>query len=189
MSRRARHRRRTPRLRVALACAAAGLVCVPIGAAGIGWRVVEVTSDSMAPTLRTGDRVLAAPSASDPEVGDIVVFRPPPSWREAFPRWSDGASVPDRMVKRVVAVGGDLVVCCAADGALTVNGRRLDEPYLAVAPGHSNNPTYRVVVPEDELWLLGDNREGSFDSALVRAMTGDGAVPASALTGRVVGHR
>ncbi|WP_235737308.1 signal peptidase I [Nocardioides alcanivorans] len=173
------------RLVLALTMTVAGL---PLAAAASGWRVVEVTSDSMAPALRTGDHVVAAPLRGEPSVGDIVVFTPPHHWRAVFPRWSSGDRVPERMVKRVVAEAGDRVECCAADGSLLVNGERIDEPYLASAPGSGNTPTYRVVVPDGQVWLLGDNRDVSFDSSVVGALTGAGSVPTESLTGRVVGR-
>ncbi len=179
-------RRAGSRRRLGLAIGAVLAISLPLAAAGSGWRIVEITSDSMSPALRTGDRVVAAPVHGVPKVGDIVVFEPPTNWREAYPRWSDGGTTPERMVKRVVAVGGDTVICCAADGNLLVNDLRLDEPYLAERPGSGNTATYRIVVPKGSLWLLGDNRNASFDSSRVRAMTDDGSVPASAVTGRVI---
>ncbi|CAM3447691.1 signal peptidase I [Nocardioides dubius] len=166
---------------------AALLVSVPVTATATGWRLVEITSDSMSPGLRTGDRVITAPLREGPARGDVVVFTPPEAWRSAYSRWQQGRTAPERMVKRVVAIGGDDVECCAADGRLVVNGEALTEPYLAEEPGRGNTPTYRITVPAGRLWLLGDNRDDSFDSSIVRALTGQGAVTQDAVTGRVLG--
>lgn len=167
--------------------AVALVVSVPVTATATGWRLVEVTSDSMTPTLSTGDRVITAPMRDAPERGDVVVFTPPDTWRDAYTRWQQGRSAPERMVKRVVALGGDTVECCAADARLLINGVRVEEPYLAVEPGRGNAPTYRITVPEGYLWLLGDNRDDSFDSSVVRGLSGAGAVAEDAVTGKVLG--
>lgn len=174
------------RLKRCAMAAVALAALVPVTATATGWRLVEVTSDSMSPTLSTGDRVLAAPVDGSPRRGDVVVFTPPRAWQQAYLRWQQRGTAPERMVKRVIAVGGDHVECCAADGRLVVNGERLDEPYLAEAPGDGNTPTYRVTVPAEHLWLLGDNRGDSFDSSIVQALTGEGAVSAGKVTGRVL---
>src|SRR5689334_3908752 len=89
---------------------------------GFAWGAVvyqpyTVPTDSMAPTIAGGDRVLAERiDGSEVERGDVVVFKQA--------SWGD---LP--MVKRVVAVGGDTVACCTQD-KLTVNGKKIDEPYL-----------------------------------------------------------
>ncbi|CAM5447671.1 YraN family protein [Streptomyces avidinii] len=81
------------------------------------YRPYTVPTDSMMPTVRPGDRLLAQRIDGD-EVrrGDVVIF--------TDSLWSDSP-----MVKRVVGIGGDTVKCCGAGGGLTVNGTALDEPY------------------------------------------------------------
>ncbi|MFJ6570907.1 signal peptidase I [Streptomyces sp. NPDC091292] len=131
-----------------------------------------VPTESMTPTIGAGDRVLAERIDGDQvHRGDVVVFNQT--------TWGD---LP--MVKRVVAVGGDTVTCCT-DGKLTVNGKRIDEPYLPAGQAASLTGIPKTVVPEGRLFLLGDERSGSLDSTAHLQDVGGGAVPRSAVTARV----
>jgi signal peptidase I len=145
---------------------------------GFGWGAVvylpyTVPTSSMAPTINVGDRVLAQRvDGSDIRRGDVVVFKDK--------NWVTNASV----VKRVVAVGGDTVSCCTK-GKLTVNGKQIDEPYLAAGSlaEITNFPT--VKVPNGRLFLLGDERQGSLDSTAHLTDAASGTVARSAVTARV----
>ncbi|WP_405589637.1 signal peptidase I [Streptomyces sp. NBC_01092] len=137
------------------------------------YRPYTVPTSSMAPTIGAGDRVLAQRVDGD-EIrrGDVVVF--------TDKTWVTNAPV----VKRVVAVGGDTVACCT-DGKLTVNGKQIDEPYLAEdsLAEIQNFPT--VTVPNGRLFLLGDERSGSLDSAAHLTDAASGTVARSAVSARV----
>ncbi|MFF3329996.1 signal peptidase I [Streptomyces sp. NPDC002888] len=144
---------------------------------GFGWGAVvyrpyTVPTSSMTPTIDAGDRVLAQRVDGD-EVrrGDVVVFEDA-TWANA------------PVVKRVVAVGGDTVSCCT-DGKLTVDGKQIDEPYLAAgSPAEDKNiPT--VKVPEGRLFLLGDERQGSLDSSAHLTDAASGTVAVKAVRARV----
>lgn len=147
--------------------------------------VSTVVSASMAPRLEVGDRVVI--NKLVPEVfalrrGDLAVFEDPGGWAKASAR-SRGAEIrrDTLIVKRVIGVAGDRVVCCTPEGALQVNGRRLDERYVrARRPAPA---TFDVVVPPDSFWVMGDNRERSFDSS---SLAGNGFVPAGRIVGRVL---
>nr|WP_180218632.1 signal peptidase I [Streptomyces albus] len=132
-----------------------------------------VPTDSMDPTVAAGSRVLAQRVDGD-EVrrGDVVVFQ------DAV--WG---SVP--MVKRVVGVGGDTVACCDRQGRLTVNGKGVEEPYLRGRGRDSQEPFAATKVAEGKLFLLGDNRQASLDSRVHLEDRDHGAVPRSAVKGRV----
>ncbi|MEU6946079.1 signal peptidase I [Streptomyces sp. NPDC046316] len=144
---------------------------------GFAWGAVvyqpySVPSDSMTPALAVGSKVLAQRIDGD-EVrrGDIVIFNDP--------LWGD---VP--MVKRVVGVGGDTVVCCDKDGRLTIDGRAIEEPYTR--PGApASGQKFSATVPEGKLFLLGDERHNSLDSRTHLEEAGQGSVPSSAVTARV----
>ncbi|KOG34794.1 signal peptidase I [Streptomyces resistomycificus] len=142
---------------------------------GFGWGAVvylpyTVPTGSMTPTIAAGDRVLAQRVDGD-EVrrGDVVVFND-----------TEWANAP--VVKRVVAIGGDTVACCTK-GKLTVNGKQIDEPYLAGPAEITGFPT--VDVPEGRLFLLGDERQGSLDSTAHLTDAAGGTVARSAVTARV----
>ncbi|WP_217215116.1 signal peptidase I [Streptomyces sp. AC550_RSS872] len=137
------------------------------------YRPYTVPTSSMAPTIGAGDRVLAQRvDGGEIARGDVVVF--------TDKTWVSNAPV----VKRVVAIGGDTVACCT-DGKLTVNGKQIDEPYLAKdgLAELQNFPT--VTVPKGRLFLLGDERSGSLDSTAHLADAARGTVARSAVSARV----
>jgi signal peptidase I len=144
---------------------------------GFAWGAVlykpyTVPTSSMTPTIDAGDRVLAQRvDGDDVRRGDVVVFRQE-SWGNA------------PMVKRVVAVGGDTVGCCT-DGKLTVNGKKIDEPYLPAGQAAESKKIPTLTVPEGRLFLLGDERSGSLDSTAHLTEAGSGTVPRSAVDSRV----
>ena len=132
-----------------------------------------VPTNSMDPTVKAGDRVLAERIDGD-EVrrGDVVVFRD-----------SVWGSVP--MVKRVVGTGGDKVVCCNKQGQLSVNGKTVEEPYLKSTGPDSQPPFKATKVPQGRLFMLGDHRMDSVDSRVHMEDGDHGAVPRSAVNARV----
>ncbi|MFE9682488.1 signal peptidase I [Streptomyces sp. NPDC006285] len=144
---------------------------------GFAWGAVvyqpyTVPTDSMAPTIAGGERVLAERiDGSEVERGDVVVFKQA--------SWGD---LP--MVKRVVAVGGDTVACCTQD-KLTVNGKKIEEPYLPKGSAAESATIPSIEVPEGRLFLLGDERSGSLDSTAHLTEAGNGTVPRSAVSARV----
>jgi len=110
-----------------------------------------IPSESMMPTLEVGDRVFVNKFIyrfAEPERGDIVVFE------------SIEGSEQD-LIKRVVAVPGDTVA--VQNGVLFVNGQPQEEPYVneAFPDGSFFGPT---TVPEDSVFVMGDNRGNSRDS-------------------------
>ncbi|MFL6080333.1 MAG: signal peptidase I [Ornithinibacter sp.] len=127
---------------------------------------LRVASQSMSPTLDTGDQVLVDKLSGRwraPAVGDIVVYRDPVGER--------------LVVKRVVAVGGQSVAL--EDGELVVDSTVRHEPQVDVSRIDS---TYfgPVTVPPDAVFVLGDNRAESIDSRTY------GPIPVEDLLGRVV---
>jgi len=130
----------------------------------IRWFVVEpryIPSNSMVPTLRVGDQ-LAVEKVSTlvrlPQANEVILFRPPPAARKTSKKKSKTTSNKLVFVKRVVAGPGDEVY--VHDGIVYVNGHPRREPF-ADAPLYSWGPH---VVPPDCLFVLGDNRNKSFDS-------------------------
>lgn len=158
---------------------AVGIVLGLLGLVGgfafvaVEYRPYKVPTTSMEPTVRADDTVLAHKvSAADIARGDVVVFQDP--------QWDASA-----LVKRVVAVGGDTVACCDAQGRLTVDGKPVTEPYLerAGTPGAAGGP-FHATVPAGRVFLMGDNRSVSQDSRLHLDQV-DGTVPLSEIKGVV----
>ncbi|MEE1761518.1 MULTISPECIES: signal peptidase I [unclassified Streptomyces] len=138
----------------------------------VAYAPYTVPTDSMSPTITSGDRILAERvDGSEVERGDVVVFRQE-SWGNA------------PMVKRVVAVGGDTVACCTG-GKLTVNGKQIDEGYLPEGQQAELTGIPEITVPKGRLFLLGDERSGSLDSTAHLTEAGNGTVPRSHVDARV----
>ena len=140
-----------------------------------------IPSPSMESTLLVGDRVVVQ-KITDFKRGDIVVFADPGGWLRNGPRGQERGPVgkafefvgvlPDtstgHLVKRVIGMPGDKVICCDKQGRITVNGQALDETsYLyrdAAGEQVVSAVTFEVVVPKGRLFVMGDHREESADS-------------------------
>lgn len=141
-------------------------------------RAYYIPSGSMEPTLRIGTYVLdnrLAYTTHDPDRGDVVIFREPARFLPQF------STSPGKVhyIKRVVAVGGDVISCCDAQDRITVNGRAVKETFTT----GQNLPIRAQRVPAHSVFVLGDHRDQSVDSRLY------GAVPAAAVDGQVIGPR
>lgn len=170
-------------------------------------RSFYIPSGSMQDTLHINDRILVdeiTPRFGGYEHGDIVVFRDPGGWlppstapaRPPIVEGVDwvlslvGLSAPDsddHLVKRIIGLPGDHVVCCNAVGQLEVNGVPIDETgYVKLPSGEAavSAEPFDVVVPADRLWVLGDNRYRSKDSRYNTAEPGAGFVPIDNVVGR-----
>ncbi|AXI79624.1 signal peptidase I [Peterkaempfera bronchialis] len=168
-------------------------------------QVFVIPSGSMEDTIRIGDRVvvdkLTPWFGKDYKRGDVVVFKDPGGWLEQDHKTSEDGPVmrgvkhafatigllpsdnEGDLIKRVIGVGGDTVVCCDAGGRLTVNGTPVDEPY--VAPGNpASRITFTVTVPRGRLWVMGDHRDFSADSRFHMTDFGNGTIPLSNVIGR-----
>lgn len=108
-----------------------------------------VPSSSMEKTIMTGDRVIGyrlAYSFSEPERGDIIIFKFPDDESKLY-------------IKRLIGLPGETVEI--KEGKVFVDGEALDEPYLTVTTEGTFGP---YTVPEGHYFMLGDNRNNSADS-------------------------
>ena len=96
----------------------------------------------------------------------------------------------NHLIKRVIGIPGDTVVCCTTAGQLTINDVPLDEPYIQVPDGQSQatKSPFTVTVPDGKLWVMGDNRYNSADSAFhyLNGSPDDGFVPIDSVVGRAI---
>ena len=130
------------------------------------WQVIEprwIPSGSMLPTLQLQDRILVEKlrprldrTRHQPlPLNSIVVFRVPEPLLQA------GYDPDAALIKRVVGRPGDLLE--VRDGQLWRNGDAVAEPWLGEEISYAMAP---ITVPENELWVMGDNRNASLDSHL-----------------------
>jgi signal peptidase I len=165
-----------------------------------------IPSSSMENTLDIGDKVLVNKLIyhfRSIDRGDVVVFNGEGSWDPPSPpqssdpivRWASefGHAVVGLFgispgvhdyIKRVIGLPGDHVVCCNAQGQVTVNGVPLSEKsYLY--PGNPPSMTkFSIRVPPGRLWVMGDHRNVSYDSRGHIGDPGGGTIPESQVVGR-----
>ena len=164
-----------------------------------------IPSGSMENTLQIKDRVAVnkIPFISESiSRGDVVVFRDPDNWlpeiidygTNEYVAKAKGALVAvgvlpnpakQYLVKRVVGVAGDHIVCCTKSGKLTINDVEVTEPYI-FAGNKPSEMKFDVTVPEGKLWVMGDHRGASADSRYHQDDINKGFIPLSRVTGRVV---
>jgi len=165
-----------------------------------------IPSGSMENTLQIKDRVAVnkVPFISkNISRGDVVVFRDPDNWLPEIIDYGTNKYVSmaksglvavgvlpnpakQYLVKRVVGVEGDHIVCCTKGGNLTINDVEVTEPYI-YAGNKPSEMKFDVTVPEGKLWVMGDHRGASADSRYHQDDINKGFIPLSKVTGRVVG--
>lgn len=171
-------------------------------------RSFSIPTASMQDTLLIDDRVIVSqltPEPIDVNRGDVVVFVDPGGWLPSGLATEDDPltnlfnwvavrlGMPDQseanhLIKRVIGLPGDTVACCGPLGSVTVNGVPLEETYLRLPEGVSeaSGTTFSVLVPQDSLWVMGDNRYNSADSRANLSQPGGGFVPMGNVVGRAI---
>lgn len=164
-----------------------------------------IPSGSMEDTLVQDDRVIVSkltPGPFDLQRGDIVVFSDPGGWLAPSLQTQDTSTVhralqfiglvpddsDDHLIKRVIGLPGDRVVCCDKNGLLTINGVAITEDYVkdGDVPSGGKQP-FDITVPAGKVWVMGDHRSDSSDSRFHDDGTGKtGSVPIDDITGRAV---
>ena len=153
-----------------------------------------IPSGSMEDTLVLNDRVIVSkltPGPVDLKRGDIVVFADPGEWLDETPANKRGplatvvtetltfvGLLPDNaenhLIKRVIGLPGDNVVCCDEGGRITINGTAIKEPYLKPGDAASEQDFY-ITVPSGRVWVMGDHRSNSADSRVHDGPENDGS--------------
>lgn len=163
-----------------------------------------IPSGSMENTLLVNDRVGVNKFGaifSEIKRGEVVVFRDPADWLSVPSSEETGIKgavkdalvfvgvLPDPakqyLIKRVIGVGGDRVVCCNAQEEIEVNGIPIKEPYIY--PGDQpSDSKFDVTVPKGFIWVMGDHRGASADSRFHTDDPNKGMVPLDKVTGRAL---
>ncbi len=110
---------------------------------------VRVVGQAMAPNLNDGDKVFMSKRIDELKRGDIVVLLYPRDQSKSY-------------IKRIIGLPGETIEI--NNGKVSINGKLLDEPYLDPKLAAHDTMVLSVVVPADQYFVLGDNRDNSSDS-------------------------
>ena len=128
------------------------IVCVVIFS--FCFRVIDVRGTSMNPTLANGDKMLVSRLFFSPHVGDIVVFK------------KDEYDPNKALVKRIIAVEGQEVNMDFENGIVYIDGVPFEEDYILEPTMTKLDFIGPKKVPEGCVFVMGDNRNASYDSRL-----------------------
>ena len=126
------------------------IICVVIFAFFI--RLIDVRGTSMNPTLNNNDKMLVSGLFYEPKVGDVVVFK------------KDEYDPERALVKRVIAVEGQVINMDFDRGIVYVDGVPLEEDYIMEPTTNKIDFIGPQTVPEGCVFVMGDNRNHSNDS-------------------------
>jgi len=125
------------------------LVCVLVFAFFV--RIIGIIGPSMQNTFHDGDSVVISNLFYEPKQGDVVVLR-----KLSF--------MEEPIIKRVIAVAGQTVDIDFENGIVYVDDQALTEPYTAEATLTPIDFDGEITVPENCVFVMGDNRNNSSDS-------------------------
>ena len=133
---------------------------------------ITVNGDSMIPTLHNGERLICSRLFREAQYRDIVVVTNP-------------ALEHNPLIKRVIATGGQTIDFDVEKNRVTIDGYAIEEPYIReemMAYSMRNRDIYPLTIPEGYVFVMGDNRNDSWDSRIPAV----GPVDERYLLGRIV---
>ncbi|WHH59427.1 signal peptidase I [Petroclostridium sp. X23] len=129
--------------------------------------LIRVDGQSMVPTLNHNDRLIVVKLMYKPKQGDVIILTPPMHKDTPY-------------VKRVIALPGQTVDIDFENHVVKVDGKPLSEPYINEPIAQRGDVKFPQTVPEDTVFVLGDNRNNSRDSRYSDV----GMVPFKAVMGK-----
>ena len=174
-------------------------ILIAVGIKAFFVQMFFVPSTSMRPLFVKDDRILVQKVSywtGDVQRGDVIVFSDPGG------QWLNLTHAPlnvvqkalstvglyptgGHLVKRVIGVGGDHVVCCDRKGRITINDIAIDETDYILKGTKPSDMDFDITVPDGRLWVMGDNRTNSEDSRYHQSLEGGGTIPESSVVGKV----
>lgn len=147
-------------------------------------RIAVVDGRSMSPTLETDDKLIVRSIGYTPEDGDIVVINNQNTHLiSESGKVVEGEGLEKRIIKRIIATGGQTIDIDFESGAVTVDGIQLEENYISEPTTRDEYAfTYPLTVPEGYVFVMGDNRNLSMDSRHPEI----GLVPEDSIVGEAV---
>lgn len=125
----------------------------------------KIKGESMEPNFHNNEYLLTDKLTyrfNAPRRGDVVVFKAPPDDSDEF-------------IKRIIGLPGEEVY--VQNGSIYANGEKIDEKYLPdsfyTRPGKFSTEGLHIVIPSDSYFVLGDNRDHSYDSRNFGLITKD----------------
>lgn len=140
------------------------IICLSIFAVSKALNVVRVSGMSMFPTYTPNELVRTTSDTSNIKLDDVVVFKVDPDKLKGTPAGKDGKS--HKLIKRVVAVEGDTVQ--VKNGYLYRNDEKVIDKFDKMKD--SGLASLPITVKKGEVFVLGDNRNNSYDSRKIGAI-------------------
>lgn len=144
------------------------------------FRIATIDGPSMENTLFTNDKVVITNLFYKPKRGDIVVIS-----RNVDNSVEAEARSDKPIIKRIIALEGETVDIDFSTGEVSVDGKKLNEPYTKTPTNRKYDIDFPVVVPNGCVFVLGDNRNESFDSR-ARQIGKDGMINEKYILGHAV---